>query len=173
MHLLRGLSGQRSIILALCAGATPLITLTIETGPTSAALTGVSSVAAAAGIANFSLTPNLAGLWRLRADATGLGFDISPNLTVTQAAASIAFIVQPGTSAAGSPISPSPQIEIRDGLGQRLTSATMAITLSLAINPTATSLAAVKPVETVLASTRLPGSEMSTTANCGVFEEAT
>ncbi|MCB9933784.1 MAG: IPT/TIG domain-containing protein [Planctomycetes bacterium] len=124
----------------LCVGATNQVVISIDSGPSGAALTGINAVTAAAGEAVFTLTPNLEGTWRLRADASGLAHDVSANLYITQAAVSIAFITQPGASPAGGYLTPAPVVEIRDALGQRLISANMAVTISLLINPTATTL---------------------------------
>ena len=99
--------------------ASDSITLTLQGGQ-GGTLGGTTTVAASSGVATFSdlSIAHAATGYRLAAhadglvDATSAAFDISHG-----PAAALAFTVQPGTTQAGSAISPAVRVAIQDAFG--------------------------------------------------------
>ena len=125
--------------------ATATVTLFLTTG--TGALGGTLSMAAVGGVADFTgagLNIDLAGtnkvLTASKADTTGAGGTVvrtgaSNTFTITHGkAASIGFSAQPGGVAAGSLLSPQPQITVLDTAGNTVTDgpdATATVSLAL------------------------------------------
>ena len=111
-----------------------LVTATLATGTGTLAGATATTVAGVATFASLAVT-GLAGNYSLRFDApsltgvTGATFPIAAGTPVA-----LAFLVPPVTTAAGASI-PSPQVEVRDGAGNRVTTATTAITVGIGSNP--------------------------------------
>ncbi len=118
--------------------ATTSITLALAANPGSGALSGVTTVAATAGLAAFpglSLNRPATG-YTLAATGGGLTPDTSTAFNVTPGApASVAFVTQPSLVTAGASIAPAVQVEIRDGLGNRVTTSTASVSIAIGTNP--------------------------------------
>jgi len=118
-------------------GATPPVTLAVGLGPVGAALTGTTTVATTNGTATFAnvvLTRAGSG-YTLQASAGGLQGDTSATFDVNPATASqLAFVVQPGATAAGSNLTPAPQVAVQDAFGNTVPTATT-VSLELGTNP--------------------------------------
>lgn len=109
----------------------------------------------ASGVATGTLSSTTAETKVVSATADGVGINQTATVIVDPAgAATLAFIVQPSNTVAGSPIAPAVQVEILDQYGNRVTSATNDVTLSIGTNPGGgtlsgtTTLAAVNGVST-------------------------
>ncbi|HEY3265349.1 MAG TPA: right-handed parallel beta-helix repeat-containing protein [Armatimonadota bacterium] len=116
-----GFSG--SVTVALKAGS----------GPASATLTGITTVAVANGIARFTdliITKPGTG-FVLTAGASGLAAVDSVPFSVTQLPSRIAFAVQPAASAAGQALSAQPVAVIQDADGNLVPTFTGPISLSI------------------------------------------
>jgi hypothetical protein len=93
--------------------------------------------------------------------------------------AALGFVVQPVTTAAGSSI-PAPQVEVRDGAGNRVITATTSITLGLGNNPGSSTLSGTATVGAVAGVATFPGLSLNRTgaaytltANGGALPQAT
>jgi hypothetical protein len=134
--------------------ATTALTLAIGTNPASGVLSGTTTVSAVAGVATFStLSINKAGTgYTLTADdgAAGLPATTSAAFNITAGSGNrLAFLVQPTNAAVGTAITPAIQIEVRDAVGNRVTTATDAISLVLATNPGGGTLTGAGPVNAI------------------------
>ncbi|HEY6109621.1 MAG TPA: Ig-like domain-containing protein [Gemmatimonadales bacterium] len=132
--------------------ATNGVTLAIGTNPKNGTLGGTVSGAAVSGVATFNtLTIDSAGTgYTLIANATGLTAATSATFNVAVGpAASLAFLVQPTSSAGGIAIAPAVQVEVRDAGGNRVTTATTSISLAIGNNPTGGTLSGTNPVAAV------------------------
>ncbi len=139
-------------------GATNSVTLGIATNPTGfATLSGTKTVAAVDGIATFNgLSIDSAGTgYTLNASASGLAGANSSAFNVTVGpAAKLGFHVPPSNATGGVAIAPAVQVEVQDAGGNRVTSASNSVALSISTNPNAgtlsgtTSQAAVSGVAT-------------------------
>ena len=119
-------------------GATNSVTVAIADNPNGGALSGTKTLAAVSGVASFAgLSIDRAGTgYTLLASATGLGSATSNDFNVTAGAAiRLAFFVEPSTTTAGSAIAPGVQVEILDGFGNRVGTATTPVTVALLANP--------------------------------------
>ncbi|MFE8599136.1 S8 family serine peptidase [Archangium violaceum] len=130
---------------------TRTVTLTLQ-GGSGGMLGGTTTVTAGAGLATFnslSITRAAVG-YRLLARAGGLPdllsapFDITPG-EVT----GLAFVTGPARTVAGAAISPALQVALLDAHGNRVTSASRAITLSLGANPAGGTLSGAATQSTV------------------------
>ena len=121
------------------------ITIAIGANPGGGTLTGTTSRAASAGVANFGgLRIDRAGNgYSLTATASGLTGATSTAFNITGAPpppppppqpTSLRFIVQPSNTGLNQPISPPVQVEVLDQNGARITNYTGAITIDLAPN---------------------------------------
>ncbi|MGE5745130.1 MAG: beta strand repeat-containing protein, partial [Gemmatimonadota bacterium] len=132
--------------------ATNSVTLAIGTNPKSGTLGGTVSVAAVGGVASFNtLTIDSAGTgYTLTANTTGLTAATSAAFNVAVGpAASLAFLVQPTSTAGGVAIAPAVQVEVRDAGGNRVTTATTSISLAIGTNPTGGVLSGGGPIAAV------------------------
>jgi hypothetical protein len=112
------------------------VTLTL-TSSNGAVLVGTTSVAASNGVATFSnVRVEKAGVgYVLNASAGTLTGAMSNSFDVTHAAAAkLRFVDQPVATSAGQPFSPPVTVEITDQYDNRATSATNAVTISVAAN---------------------------------------
>ncbi|HSD32083.1 MAG TPA: hypothetical protein VLB49_09255 [Gemmatimonadales bacterium] len=119
-------------------GASNSITLTLGANPKNGSLGGATVQAATNGVATFSnLTIDSAATgYTLAAAATGLTGATSGAFNITVGApARLGFQVQPANTTGGATISPAVQVEIRDAGGNRVPTATNAVTLMLGTNP--------------------------------------
>ena len=125
----------------IASSATNAITLTV--GPSdpsgrTAALSGGGPVNAVDGVTTFpgvSLDKIGAG-YTVTASGVGLVSAVSGSFDITSGVASqLAFTVQPSNAGAGVTMSPQVQVTVLDALGNTVTTATDAITLTLATDP--------------------------------------
>jgi len=136
----------------LVTTATNSITVAIGTNPGGSTLSGTATLNAVAGVATFpGLSLNRTGTgYTLGASAAGLtagtstAFDITPG-----AAAALVFTTQPSTVVAGVAMTPAVAVEVRDGSGNRVTTATTPITLGFGVNAGGSTLGGVGPVGAV------------------------
>jgi hypothetical protein len=98
------------------ASLTGDVTISINTGPAGAALTGTTTVTAAAGVATFgNLMLDKTGTYTLRAQATGLGAVNSAPFDVTTGLSRQAvFTTGPSDVVAGAAIAPAVVVEVQD-----------------------------------------------------------
>jgi hypothetical protein len=118
------------------ATSTAAITLQIGTNPGGGSLTctGGLTKAAVAGVATFAgcMIDRPGTGYTLTAIATNLtGVTSVPFNVVAGAPASLVFSVQPGAAAAGYPLSPQPEITLRDSAGNTATGSSAPITLAI------------------------------------------
>ena len=117
---------------------TTQVTLAIGANPGAGTLAGTATATVVNGVATFNnLNINRSGSgYTLQATATSLTSVTSTQFNITAGVATqLAFTVQPTNSVAGNSISPALQVEVRDALGNRVTSARNAITLAIGTNP--------------------------------------
>src|SRR4029077_20336768 len=111
----------------------------IGTNPAGGTLAGTTSRAAVNGLATFpGLNIDNAGVdYTLTASSNGLTGATSSSFDITEVpvATSLAFVQQPTNTQAGSTITPSVTVEIRDQFGARLTGATNSVSLAIGTNP--------------------------------------
>ncbi|MEZ4413395.1 MAG: hypothetical protein R2910_10455 [Gemmatimonadales bacterium] len=139
-----------------------LVTATLATGSgtlTNATATTTSGVATFAGLT----VTGTAGTVSLRFDATGLTGVTTATFPITAGTpTTLAFSVQPVTTAAGAAI-PAPQVEVRDGAGNRVTTATTSITVALGNNPGTSALSGTATVSAVAGVASFPGLSLNRT----------
>ncbi|MGH7615339.1 MAG: beta strand repeat-containing protein [Gemmatimonadales bacterium] len=116
------------------------VTLTIATNPgvPPGTLTGGGPVTALNGVATFSgVSINKTGVgYTLRAGSGTLTPDTSVAFTITPGPVThLTFVVQPATTAAGSPITPAVQVAARDANENTVTSFTSNVTMAIGTNP--------------------------------------
>src|SRR5215510_6769824 len=114
------------------------VTIAIGTNPGGGALSGTSTVAAAAGVASFpNLSIDKSGTgYTLTATASGLQSANCGPFNITSGTASqLAFTVQPSNVAAGSAIMPQVEVTAHDALGNVATGFTGMVTIAIANNP--------------------------------------
>jgi uncharacterized repeat protein (TIGR02543 family) len=108
------------------------VTMSLSSG--TGTLSGTTSqLTNSSGLATFSdLIINLSGTKSLTAASTGLTSAISSAFTISAGSATqVVFIQQPTNATAGATISPSITIQLRDGLGNNVSSAGVSVTLAL------------------------------------------
>ena len=117
-------------------GFTGTVTMTINTGPVGAALSGTLSTAAVAGVATFgNLILDKAGTYTLRAQASGLTAVNSSAFDVTVGATrQLVFTTQPSTVTAGSAIAPAVVVAVQDLQGNTDVTFTSSVTISFGVN---------------------------------------
>ena len=118
--------------------ATNAVTLALATNPGGSTLGGTVTVNAVNGVATFAtLTLNKTGSgYTLSASAAGLTGATSAVFTITSGPpAQLAFQTQPGNTFAGKTMIPAVTVQVQDGNGNPVLTATNAITLALATNP--------------------------------------
>ncbi len=90
------------------------------------------------------------GSYTLHFTATGLAPVNSGTITLSAGLpAQLAFTVQPGDASVGGTITPAVEVEIQDGAGNLVTSATTSVTVALANNPTGATLGGTNSVSAV------------------------
>lgn len=108
------------------------VEIALQGGPVDAQLSGTTTVSAVGGVATFgTLSINRAATgYTLVASADPLTPATSATFGVAAGAASaLAFVVQPTNVDENVPISPAPQVEIRDALGNRVSAYTGTVTV--------------------------------------------
>ena len=106
-------------------------------GP-AASLQGNTTVSTTNGVATFTNLAIVGPAGSYTINFTGadlVGVTSSPVQITVGSAAKLAFTVQPSDVAAGAAIAPAIQVTIQDAQGQRVTTATNQVTLSLSTNP--------------------------------------
>jgi hypothetical protein len=114
------------------------VTVALGTNPGGATLTGVTAVAAVAGVATFTdLILNKTGSgYTLVATSGTLTAATSAVVTVSAAAATeLAVTGQPGNTAAGAALTPAVQVTVRDAFGNTATGFTGSVTVAIGTNP--------------------------------------
>ena len=127
---------------ALLTGFSGNVTAQISggTGTSGATLSGTTTVAASGGVVSFTnLSINKKGTgYKLSFTTTGLSGATSNSFQINAGAASVAsFLVDPPSSptASGVAMSPAIQVDVEDGLGNRVTNYSGTVTVSLFTNP--------------------------------------
>jgi len=123
--------------------STASVTVAILDNPNGGVLSGTSTVSAVAGVATFSdLSINKSGTgYSLSAAAAGMTGAVSNDFAITPgAAARVSFFLGPSNTIAGAVISPNVQVEVLDGFGNRVSTASNSVTLAFAANPGAGTL---------------------------------
>jgi alpha-tubulin suppressor-like RCC1 family protein len=131
---------------------TTQITLAIGSNTGGGILTGGGTVTVVAGVATYNF---------VNINKTGTAYTLSATSGTLTAATSTEFNITPGTASAlafstqppngilGDALSPALQVEIRDGLGNIVTSARNEITLAISNNPSSATLTGVNKVSAV------------------------
>jgi hypothetical protein len=130
-------------------GANNSITLALGVNPNNGTLGGTKTKAAASGVASFNdLTVDSAGAgYTLGASATGLTGATSTPFTITVGtAARLRFAVQPSNTGGGATIAPAVQVEVTDLGGNRVTSGSHSVALTILNNPGSGTLSGTTPV---------------------------
>ena len=131
-------------------------TVTLAATGTGNAVTNPASPTNANGVTTGTLSSTVAETKTVTATVGGVVIAQQAAVVVAPAAAaSLNFVQQPTSAAAGAAIAPAITVEIRDGLNNRVTTATNAVSLALVSNPggstlsgTVTNVAAVNGVAT-------------------------
>jgi hypothetical protein len=122
----------------LTATTSVTIALTAGTGTSGALLGGTLTQSAVNGVATFNdLAVDKVGTgYTLTVSATGLTGGASTAFAVTAGTGTrLAVIVQPTNATSGAAITPAVQVEVDDGAGNRVTTSTASITLTIGANP--------------------------------------
>ncbi|MEZ0229163.1 MAG: hypothetical protein ACAI25_11100, partial [Planctomycetota bacterium] len=120
---------------------------------------GTTTTTPVQGIATFpGLNITTAGTgYTIIATSPGLASATSLAFGVTAPSIRLVFVTPPGPAIAGTAISPTVRVAIQDSLGTTLTSATSAVTLSIAANPGAVTLSGTRTVNAVNGVASFPG----------------
>ena len=114
------------------------VSLVIGNNPSGGALSGVTTVAAASGVATFTgLSIDKAGAGYTLSVSSGAltGATSTPFGISAGAATALTFTVQPSNATAGAAIAPAILVSARDALGNAVTSFTGTVTIAIATNP--------------------------------------
>ncbi|MGE5761150.1 MAG: hypothetical protein ACM37V_12435, partial [Gemmatimonadota bacterium] len=127
------------------------VTVSIDSGPAGAALTGTPTVTAAGGVATFAdLTLDKVGSYHLRAHATGLTDAISARCDVTIGLSRLlSFTVQPTSVTAGSVITPPVQVTVKDLQGNTDATFNGNVVVAIATNPGGGTLSGIDTVAAI------------------------
>ena len=133
--------------------ASTAVTIAIGTNPGSGTLSGTAVVNAINGVASFSglsIAPGGSG-YTLTAAGSGLTTATSApfNVTAVLPASQLVFSIPPANAGAGEPLSPAVQVEIRDGAGNRVTTARDAVTIAFSVNAGSGTLTGTKTVNAI------------------------
>ncbi|HTH63852.1 MAG TPA: hypothetical protein VL563_04150 [Gemmatimonadales bacterium] len=124
----RDASGQ------LVPSFTDSVTVSLVRNPSNATLSGTTTVAAVGGVATFAdlRIDRSASGYRLQATSGALASNPGAKFEVVAGTPiSLAFAVEPGTDAAGTPIGPALQVAAHDSFGNLATSFTGLVTLAI------------------------------------------
>ena len=130
--------------------ATNAVTIAIGTNPAGGTLSGMATVNAVNGVANFTdLTIERAvSGYTLSASATGLTSATSAAFNITPAAAAgLVFTVEPSDGEVYLLIAPAVEVAIQDAFGNAVTTATDAVTLEIGTNTGGGTLAGATTVD--------------------------
>ncbi len=122
-----------------------------DAGP-GGVLGGLTTVSAVAGIASFTnlAIPQAGAGYTIATTATGLTGATSALFNIAAGAATqLAFTVEPSATAANAALSPAVQVTVKDALGNRVVSATTAVTITIGTNPGSGVLAGTQVVNAV------------------------
>ena len=110
-------------------------TVVLAASGTGNALTQPAGPTNASGVATGTLSATAAGAKTVSATIAGVAITQTASVTVTPAAASrLEFIGQPSATGAGAAIAPPIQVEVRDQFGNRVTTATNSVSVSILNN---------------------------------------
>ncbi len=126
----------------IVSGSADAVTLSVATGPASAALSGTTTRNAASGQATFGdLSIATAGSgFTLKASAAGLEATSTPFVVSAGARSQLAFVVQPSAARAGTAIAPPVQVAFEDAFGN-VVDTSDDVTVALASGPSGATLA--------------------------------
>ncbi|QOJ15705.1 MAG: hypothetical protein HRU75_14100 [Planctomycetia bacterium] len=117
------------------------VTMSIQTGPAGATLSGGTTRASTGGVATFDdLRLDRSGAYTLRAEAGGLTAALSASFNVIATPVAIEFVQQPTNAVAGASITPSVTVRLVDVLGNTVGGATNPVTIALIDNPVGATL---------------------------------
>jgi alpha-tubulin suppressor-like RCC1 family protein len=143
---------QNALNQTITGDNTTQITLAIGNNAGGGTLTGGGTVTVVGGVATFNFVNiNKTGEgYTLAATSGSLTAATSTEFIITPGSASVlAFSTQPPNGVLGDALSPALQVEIRDGLGNVVTSARNEITLAIGTNPSSATLTGVAKVSAV------------------------
>lgn len=125
----------------LVPNATHQITASFAANPGAATLSGTTTRNAIAGIATFNnlAINNVASGYSLRFDGGALGTVDSNLFNIASNQQHLAFVQEPTDVTSGEAI-PGLQVEVRDGLGNRITTSNATVQITLGTNPSAATL---------------------------------
>ncbi|MBI1723711.1 MAG: hemagglutinin, partial [Gemmatimonadetes bacterium] len=132
--------------------STASVTLAFGANVAGGTLSGTLTVSATLGIANFAgLSIDRAGTgYALAATSAGLTGATSASFDITVGApAKLAFITQPTGAVGGIPFTTQPVVEIEDAGGNRVTTSTATVNISIADNPAGGVLSGTRAVAAV------------------------
>lgn len=121
------------------SGATHEVSISLAVNSGGGTLSGNATSNAVDGVASFaSLSVERAAAgYRLQASAASLSPDVSDAFTVISAAAAeLAFLTQPSAIEGREAFTPAPEVAVRDGFGNTVTSSSADVTLSIGSDPT-------------------------------------
>lgn len=113
------------------------VTISLSANPAGGTLSGTTTVSAVNGVASFAdLSIDIAGAgYALEATVDSLSEVSSPFSVVPASPAQLVIVSQPTTTAIGTPIAPAVQVALHDAFGNRVTSATVDVSVALGSNP--------------------------------------
>ncbi len=129
--------------------STRAVSIALKSNPAGGTLAGTLTRNAAGGVATFAdLALDRAGAgYTLEATSEGITAVTSPLFVVVPgSAARLAFVAQPSTGCANTPIAPAVRVAIQDRLGNTVAAAAQPVTVWLAANPTGAALSGTKTV---------------------------
>jgi hypothetical protein len=139
--------------------ATDAVTVALGANPGGATLLGTLTVPASRGLATFSdlVLQRAAAGYTLTASAASRTGATSASFTVSPAAAaSLDFVQQASTVAAGDPIGPAPAVALRDAYGN-VTHSTAVVSLALSGGPSGAALSGTATASAVDGVAKFPG----------------
>lgn len=119
------------------------VSITLSNNPGGSSLSGATTAGAVQGLATFAdLSLNRTGAgYTLGAAASGLSSATSRGFTILPGPpASLVFRVQPSETPPHQPITPPVEVSVLDSLGNVVTTTTIPITITLALNPGSSTL---------------------------------
>ena len=120
---------------------TSLVTVAIDTNPSTGTLSGTTSAAASGGIATFSnLSIDNAGTGYTLKATDGTLTSVTSNPFNVLGATQLAFGVQPSVTGAGQTITPAVTVRIEDANGDVVPASTASVSLAILSNPSLGSL---------------------------------
>jgi hypothetical protein len=128
------------------SGATVLLSVTGSANT----ITQPSSTTNSSGVATGSFSSTKAETKTVSATANGVAITQTATVTVGPAAASaLGFFVQPTNTVASATVTPPVEVEVRDQYGNRVTTASNSVAMTIGTNPAAGTLSGTTPVAAV------------------------